>query len=363
MKIHFPLSLLILIGLIACKKQQETPIAPVATPAVSAPAVALDPKINTAMLALFAPLPAEMSSDANPITPEKVMLGKSLYYEKRFSKNQELSCNSCHKLDAYGVDNLPTSPGHKGQMGSRNSPTVYNAAGHFAQFWDGRAPTVEEQAKGPILNPVEMAMPSADHVISVLKSIPQYAEAFAKAFPGESDPVTYDNVGKAIGAFERTLTTPSAWDSYLAGDHSALTDKQKAGFNKFIETGCTTCHMGAFVGGQMFQKAGLVKPWPSQADQGRFEQTKNEADRMMFKVPSLRNITKTAPYFHDGSVKDLNEAVKIMARHQLGRELSDDDAGLIVSWLESLTGPLPTEKIAVPAVYPSTETTPKADSN
>jgi cytochrome c peroxidase len=261
------------------------------------------------------------------------------------------------------VDNLPTSPGHKGQKGNRNSPTVYNAAGHFVQFWDGRAPTVEEQAKGPILNPVEMAMPGEEHVLAVIKSIPQYVEAFAKAFPGEADPITYNNVGRAIGAFERTLTTPAPWDKYLTGDTKALSAKEKAGFNKFVEVGCMTCHTGPYVGGMMYQKAGLVQPWPSQTDQGRFDHTKNEADRMLFKVPSLRNVAKTGPYFHDGSVSDLGTAVKMMARHQLGRELSDDDVGLIVAWLGTLTGDLPTDKIAEPTAYPSTETTPKADPN
>ena len=171
-----------------------------------------------------------------------------LYYEPRLSKSQEISCNSCHLLDQYGVDGQPTSDGHKGQAGDRNSPTVYNAAGHFVQFWDGRAADVEEQAKGPVMNPVEMAMPSEKQVIAVLKSMPEYVDAFKKAFPGEKDPISYENMAKAIGAFERKLITPSRWDKFLRGDSQALTNEEKAGFNVFMETGCQACHSGAISG-------------------------------------------------------------------------------------------------------------------
>ena len=205
--------------------------------------------IPEAKLRAFKPLPKTMESASNPSTPAKVELGRILYYENRISKSHEFSCNSCHMLDKYGVDNEPTSKGHKGQRGDRNSPTVYNAALHVAQFWDGRAKDVEEQAKGPVMNPVEMAMPDEKTVIAVLKSMPEYEALFKKAFPGEADPVTYDNMAKAIGAFERKLVTPARWDKFLEGDKSALSDGEKAGFLKFVDAGCAACHNGALLGG------------------------------------------------------------------------------------------------------------------
>ncbi|APR82491.1 Cytochrome c551 peroxidase [Minicystis rosea] len=252
-------------------------------------------------------------------------------------------------------------PGHKGQLGARNSPTVYNAAGHFVQFWDGRAATVEEQAKGPLTNPVEMAMLSDKHVLEVLKSIPQYVDAFKKAFPDDKDPITYDNVGKAIGAFERKLVTPSRWDKFLKGDKSALTSDEKAGFNAFLDAGCAACHTGPYLGGAVYQKAGLLKPWPNQKDQGRFDVTKNEIDKMMFKVPTLRNVAKTAPYFHDGQTKTLEEAVKMMASYQSGKELKDSEVKSIVAFLDTLTGDVPKDYIKQPELPKSTAKTPKAD--
>jgi cytochrome c peroxidase len=317
--------------------------------------------INEAQLGMFQPLPEVMESPENPITPAKVDLGRMLYYETRISKNHDISCNTCHDLANFGVDGKPTSPGHKGQLGDRNSNTVYNAAGQFVQFWDGRAKDVEEQAKGPVLNPVEMAMPDEASVIAVLKSMPGYVEAFEKAFPGEADPVTYDNFAKAVGAFERKLVTPSRWDKFLEGDQAALSAEERKGFNKFVEAGCTTCHIGPYVGGNMFQKTGLVKPWPRQEDKGRAMETKNAADDMMFKVPILRNITKTGPYFHDGSEPSLENAVKLMAEYQLGKTLTDEDTKLIVAWLETLTGEIPTAYIKEPELPASTDKTPKPD--
>jgi cytochrome c peroxidase len=298
-------------------------------------------EIDQAALKAFAPLPDVMASSSNPITEDKITLGRALFFEKRLSAANDLSCNSCHDLSSSGADTRGVSLGHKKQAGSRNSPTVFNAAGHLAQFWDGRAPTVEEQAKGPITNPVEMAMESPAQVLTELRRTPWYVEQFKKAFPGEADPVTFDNLGRAVGAFERKLVTPSRWDKFLKGDKAALTDAEKAGFAKFAETGCTSCHNGAYVGGSMYQKLGLVAPWPDQKDLGRFAVTKQEADKMFFKVPSLRNIEKTAPYFHDGSVATLPEAVKLMAKHQLGKQLSDADTASIVTWLKSLSGSPP----------------------
>ena len=284
----------------------------------------------------FAPLPDTAPSAENPITAEKVALGKKLYLDTRLSKDETISCNSCHNLKTFGVDNEPTSPGHKGQRGGRNSPSSFNAALHASQFWDGRAATVEKQALGPILNPGEMAMPSEAVVIERLKKDKNYPKEFAAAFPGEKDPMSYANVGNAIGAFERTLITPSRFDQFLKGDDNALTPEEQKGAQAFVLTGCIACHNGATLGGMMFQKLGLVKPYPTK-DMGRFEVTKNEVDKMMFKVPSLRNVAKTGPYFHDGSVKTLEEAVSQMAEYQLGKKLTPEQVTEIVTFLNSLT--------------------------
>ena len=287
--------------------------------------------------ALLGTPPPVAESATNPVSDAKVDLGRMLYFDKRLSLANDLSCNSCHQLDKFGVDNEKTSAGHKGQRGDRNSPTVYNAAFHFAQFWDGRAADVEAQAKGPILNPVEMAMPSEPEVIARLQAVEGYRKAFAAAFPGEEQPINYDNLARAIGAFERKLVTPSPFDDFLAGDDTALTTEQQQGLAVFLDTGCTVCHNGAVLGGQMYQKLGLVKPYPTQ-DPGRAKITGNEAERGYFKVPSLRNIEKTAPYFHDGSVATLEQASRLMAEHQLGRELPATDVTKLVAFLGSLTG-------------------------
>ena len=291
----------------------------------------------------------------------QIDLGRKLYYDKRLSKNQDISCNSCHRLNRYGVDNKPVSPGHKGQLGVRNSPSVYNAAAHIAQFWDGRAADVEAQAIGPILNPVEMAMPSQAAVMAVLNSMPDYVEAFKQAFPTESNPLTYNNVGNAIGAFERGLVTPSPFDAYFAGEESALTIQQKRGLKLFLENGCAACHNGAYFGGNSYQKLGLVKPWPNQQDLGRYKLTEQVSDQMTFKVPSLRNVAKTAPYFHDGSANTLDEAIRRMAQYQLGKDLSPDQVQDIAAFLGALTGDLPTDYIRQPQLPMSTAMTPKPD--
>ncbi|MCA9667737.1 MAG: c-type cytochrome [Myxococcales bacterium] len=317
--------------------------------------------IEKDLLDNFKPLPKSFESKTNPSTPDKVALGRMLYYETRLSRGHDISCNTCHMLDKFGVDRKVVSDGHGDQKGTRNSPTVYNAAGHFVQFWDGRAKDVEEQAKGPILNPVEMAMKAEADVVGVLKSIPGYVEAFKKAFPNDKDPITYNNLVAAIGAFERKLVTPSQWDLFLAGDVKALTAAQKAGFKQFVEAGCPTCHSGPLVGGHIYQKLGLVKPWPSDKDKGRYEATKKDEDKMMFKVPSLRNVVETAPYFHDGSVKKLEKAVTMMAWHQLGRKVTPEQAKSIVTFLGALTGDVPTEYIKKPELPKSGPKTPKPD--
>lgn len=315
---------------------------------------------NPAFLSFFAPLPKVAASKDNPVTAAKVELGRRLYFDKRFSLSQTISCNSCHGLDNYGVDGHATSEGFRGQHGGRNAPTVLNAALHIAQFWDGRAPNVEEQAKGPVLNPIEMAMPDKEHVVAVIQSIPGYAPLFANAFPGEKDPINYNNFGNAVGAFERELLTPARWDEFLGGDAAKLSAAENEGFNTFVSTGCVSCHNGIGVGGGMYQKLGLVKPWEGLKDEGRSAITKNEAEKGFFKVPSLRNIEKTGPYLHDGSVKDLPTMVRKMGEHQLGRTLSNADVESIVAFLKSLTGKVPQGLATQPELPPNGPTTPKA---
>jgi cytochrome c peroxidase len=315
--------------------------------------------IPTEKLRAFAPLPAVASSPANPITRAKVDLGRMLYFEPRLSRDQKLSCNSCHDLAKYGVDHEPTSTGFRNQRGDRNAPTVYNAAAHFVQFWDGRAKDVEAQAVGPMLNPVEMAMPSEERVVAVLKSIPEYVEAFEKAFPGEKNPVNITNAANAIGAFERELMTASRWDAFLKGDKSALSDAEKEGFLKFADAGCAACHNGALLGGNSYKKLGIARAYPDKKDTGVAKVSKKADDRFVFKVPSLRNIAKTGPYFHNGSVPTLDAAVTRMAEYQLGEPLSAGDVQAITTWMNSLTGPLPAELIRPPKLPPSTDRTPK----
>ena len=311
---------------------------------------------------IFPPLPAEAQRAGDPITDAQVELGRRLYYEKRLSKSQQISCNSCHLLNRFGVDGEPTSPGHKGQRGGRNSPTTLNAAFEFAQFWDGRAATVEEQAKGPVLNPIEMGMPKPEACVAVIESIPGYAALFAKAFPSDAKPVSYDNFARAVGAFERRLVTPSRFDEFLGGKTDALNDAEVAGLDTFLTTGCPTCHMGPTVGGQMFQKIGLVHPYETK-DLGRYDVTKKEADKYFFKVPMLRNVAETGPYFHDGSVKTLDEAIRLMAWHQLGKKLEPAEIASIQTFLGSLTGKVDATYVAEPAPLPSGPNTPKPDLN
>jgi cytochrome c peroxidase len=315
---------------------------------------------SEAFLPMFMPLPVEVASATNELTEAKINLGRQLFYETRISKGGKMSCNSCHVLDKYGNDNLPFSPGHEGKLGGRSSPSVYNAALHVAQFWDGRAPSVEEQAKGPVLNPVEMGAPDAGFVVKVLKSMPGYVDAFKAAFPGQADPVTYDNFGNAVGAFERKLLTPSKWDAYLKGDKSALSADEKKGFATFAKTGCVTCHNGVTVGGMMYQKLGLVKAWPELTDNGRSDITKSDSEKFFFKVPSLRNITETGPYLHNGSVKTLEEMVRRMGEYQLGKMLSDEEVASIITFLKALKGDIPADYIKLPKLPESTADTPKA---
>src|SRR5262245_41687671 len=250
-----PMIVLAMLGaaVLACSEPASPPApAPEAAPApAAAPAAPDRAAVRTRANQILGQLPDEAVSDSNPVTQEKITLGRMLFYDTRFSKAQQISCNSCHGLSTAGVDGQPTSAGHLGQRGKRNSPTVYNAAFHFAQFWDGRAADVEEQAKGPVVNPIEMGMTDAAQVIKVLRSIPGYLPLFQAAFPGEKDPITYDNFARAVGAFERRLVTSDRFDAFLEGNDGALTDAEVAGLQTFLDTGCTACHMGPTIGGRM----------------------------------------------------------------------------------------------------------------
>lgn len=305
---------------------------------------------------IFQPLPQQAVSPDNPITPEKVALGRQLYYDTRLSMNNTESCNTCHNLATAGVDNKPTSPGDNGKNGNRNSPTTLNAALHFVQFWDGRMNTVEEQAGGPVMNPAEMNMPSEKEVIERLGKIKLYNKAFTSAFPGEKNPVTFENMRKAIAAFERTLITPGKFDKFLEGDKTALDTAELRGLKAFMDNGCTACHMGALLGGSMFQKYplfGVHKDYTGSTvdDPGRMQATKNEADKYMYKVPSLRNIAETWPYFHDGSVVELDKSIQIMGKAQLNKELTAEQVADISAFLKALSGEMPAEAKIVPTAF------------
>lgn len=330
-----------------------------------------DPLQQTAQ-ALFRPLPEVMIDPDRPFSDELVELGKMLYYDPRLSLSGFVSCNSCHNLATYGVDNLPTSLGHRWAVGPRNAPTVLNAALHASQFWDGRAADVEEQAQGPVLNPIEMAMPGADYTVERLASMPGYVDAFAAAYPDHAEPLTYVNMADAIGAFERTLTTPDRFDDFLKGDGDALSDLEREGLQVFISYGCAGCHGGAAIGGTVMARFGVVEAYweatrefvtidsPTMPmDVGRFAVTQDPADLYVFKSPSLRNITRTYPYFHDGSLWDLRAATQIMARVQLGREITESDLDALMAWYETLVGEIPAYALKLPVLPASSMTTPR----
>ncbi len=304
----------------------------------------------------FEALPKEVPVPAdNPMTAEKIELGKQLYFDPRLSIDGTVSCNSCHNVMASGTDGRATSVGVDGQRGGRSAPTVWNAAFLTAQFWDGRAATLEDQAKGPPLNPIEMGMPSAEAVVERLNSIPGYVDQFKAVFGGK-DAVSYDNMAKAIATFERTLITRnSPFDRYVQGDESALSAQAKRGMKAFEKASCNACHSGANFAGptSLPMGEGFYQKFPMIAgsqydvqyklsdDKGRFEATGDKADMHMWRVPSLRNIALTAPYFHNGSVETLDEAVRVMAKTQLNIDMSEQDVADIVAFLESLTGEFP----------------------
>lgn len=310
----------------------------------------------------FSPIPLiPPELPGNPATPAKVELGKLLYFEPRLSASHAISCSSCHNLGLGGADAQPTSIGHHWQRGGRNAPTVLNAVFNLAQFWDGRAKDLEEQAGGPVVNPIEMASQETD-AVGLLKAIPGYRDAFGLAFPGEADPITLANAQKAIAVFEATLITPNApFDHFLKGDEKALSATEKEGLALFLDKGCAACHNGINVGGGMYARFGMaIKPGEKflpRDDKGRAKITKTDDDEYVFKVPTLRNITLTAPYFHTGKEWDLHKAVSLMAATQLGQQLSDEEVEKITVFLGSLTGDQP--KVTYPTLPPNNAATPQ----
>ncbi|CAO3417731.1 cytochrome-c peroxidase [Azospirillum doebereinerae] len=328
---------------------------------IAGSALAADPLMDRAR-ELFKPLPAFIPAvKDNAVTREKIDLGKMLFFEPRLSASGIFSCNSCHNLGLGGVDGLETSVGHGWQKGPRNSPTVLNAVLNVAQFWDGRAEDLKAQAKGPIQAGVEMNS-TPDRVMAVLTSIPAYKTKFADAFPNEKEPVSFDNVAKAIEAFEATLTTPAApFDQFLEGKADALTDPQKAGLALFMDKGCSACHNGVNVGGQDYFPFGVIeKPGADilpPGDKGRFAVTKTADDEYVFRSPTLRNVALTAPYFHSGKVWDLRQAVAVMGSSQLGAKLSETEIDQITAFLHALTGQQP--RVDYPILPASLSTTPQ----
>lgn len=290
--------------------------------------------------------------------PAEVQLGKKLFFEPRLSMSGIISCNTCHNLARGGTDNLKTSIGHKWAAGPINAPTVLNSSLALAQFWDGRAADLQEQAAGPIQADIEMGMPHA-LALQVLQSIPGYVEEFEAVY-GESE-IDLDMVTAAIAAFEETLVTPnSRFDQWLMGDDDAITAEELAGYKLFKDSGCTVCHNGPAAGGTSFQRMGVIEPYQSTSPvEGRSAVTGKDADRFSFKVPTLRNVEYTYPYFHDGEARTLEEAVDIMGRLQLGRTYSQGEIDQIVAFLKTMTGDMP--EVTLPILPPSSNATPAPD--
>lgn len=309
---------------------------------------------------LFVPLPAKppVPKD-NPMTAGKIELGKKLFFDSRLSLDGTVSCNSCHNVMSSGTDNRKFSAGVGGKNGDRNSPTVWNSAFLTVQFWDGREPSLEAQSKGPLTNPVEMTMKDHDMVVSRIRMIPGYVEEFKKNFPGQKEPVVIDNVAKAIATYERTLLTPDApYDQFLKGKKNAINAAAKRGAEKVVAIGCATCHNGPnYAGPQLPEGTGFYQRFPTfadneyakkydfSADPGRMKATGKAEDKGMWRVPTWRNVALTAPYFHNGAVATLDEAVLVMAKTQLNVDLKKEDVADIVAFLNSLTGKMPKQQM------------------
>ena len=313
--------------------------------------------------ALFEPVPETPPElEDNPLTAVKVDLGKKLYFEPRLSQSWLISCNTCHNLGLGGVDLMETSIGHGWQAGPRNAPTVLNSVYNLAQFWDGRAADLAEQAQGPVQAAVEMSS-TPERTVATLRSIPEYVALFGEAFPEDEDPVTFDNMARAIEAFEATLITPnSPFDRYLAGEEGALSEAEKVGLGLFMDSGCTACHGGILLGGSSYQRFGTVRNpgvelLPPE-DRGRFNVTGDPNDEFAFKVPVLRNVDLTAPYFHTGKVWSLGESVGVMGEAQLGKNLTAEERGQITDFLTALTGDQPVVEYPVLPVHTADTPTP-----
>lgn len=356
LSLHRGLAALALLLLAGCPGEQGSSLPPktgAAPPASGAPAdqppangggggAAADPELLKWAQRTLAVLPAEVKSKKNPVTPEKVALGRMLYFETRLSPGKDVSCATCHDLGRHGTDPRPDNAISKGPGGgTRNAPTVFNAAFQTSQFWDAREGDVESATKAHLTDPMLMGMADEAAVTAALKAIPGYAEPFAKAFPGD-DPITFDAVGKAIGAYLRRLITPGRFDEFLQGK-PVLTALELEGLNEFKQANCNMCHISELVGGNMSQKFGLQPSgWPGHPDSGQ-----------MFKVAQLRNVAKTGPWLHDGSIAKLDEVVKQMAKHQLGKDLSPRQVEAIVAFLEALScEPPPAELTAKPDLPP-----------
>jgi cytochrome c peroxidase len=327
---------LILVAAIAvagCTKK-DTP-----APAAEEPAAVEKDQAAVAAIEPIKPLPNSVDVDM-----DRVLLGRSLFHDTALSGDGTIACATCHMLDHGGAEPRKTSTGIRGQVGPINSPTVLNAGYNFVQFWDGRAKDLQEQAAGPVENPIEMGA-KWDEVVERLKKNEEYVATFAKLY---EDGITKDNATDAIAEYEKSLITPSRFDKYLLGDETAITNAEKKGYSTFKELGCTACHAGIIAGGTMFQKMGLVNDYfkdrgtpVTEADLGRFNVTKNAAEKHFFKVPTLRNVELTAPYLHDGSRATLEETVQVMGKYQLGKDLTDAQINSIVTFLKSLTGTPP----------------------
>lgn len=346
-------SLPVLVGIAACFLTARSVCADSTNPTIVAQAQAL-----------FKPVPYGVPElQGNAVTPARSELGRILFFDPRLSKSGTVSCFSCHHLGMGGDDNIPTSFGHHWQKGPRNSPTVLNAVFNAAQFWDGRAEDLKAQAKGPILNPLEMAS-DQPAVVAILKSMPEYERRFKEAFPEEKDAVSFDNVAKALESFEATLVTPdSPFDLFLKGDQTALAPRQLQGLQVFVAKGCAACHNGVNLGGQAYFPFGVVNAPDAKVrpenDRGRFAVTKTETDSYVFRAAPLRNVSLTAPYFHSGQVRNLKDAVAIMGSSQLGATLTADEIDAITEFLHTLTGKIPA--IQVPALPVETAGTPQPD--
>jgi cytochrome c peroxidase len=329
----------------------------IAVLAISVTVAADDASVLKQAQQIFRPLPKETSAPATQEMKERIALGRVLFFDPRITVDGNVSCSTCHLPALYGADGLSKSIGVQQRPHPRNAPTVLNSGVNTIVHWRGDRESLEDQATKALGSPITNGQPDIGAALDRLQSIPGYAPLFKAAFPDDAAPLTVGNVANAISAYERTLVTPAPFDAYLAGDVNALSPSARSGLATFMNTGCSACHNGVGVGGSMYQKFGIVEEYwaatrSEKIDKGRADVTNNAADLYVFRVPSLRNVGMTAPYFHDGSVATLTEAVSVMARVQLGLKLSDREVADIVSFLESLTGQLPSQFATAPVLPP-----------